>query len=91
MIVGILGTGLGLGLGLTLLKYRNEFLDLLRKCTGFELFPREIYNFDLLPSQTNPRDLLIICGSAFLICALAGLFPAWSAARVQSAQALRDF
>ncbi|MDD2706762.1 MAG: ABC transporter permease [Verrucomicrobiae bacterium] len=91
MVVGSIGTVLGLGLGLTLLRYRNEFLEFLRRCTGFELFPREIYNFDQLPSQTNPQDLIIICGSAFLICALAGLFPAWRAARLQPARALREF
>ncbi len=88
--VGALGTGLGLTLGVTLLHYRNEFLEFLRRVTGFELFPREVYYFDKLPSQTSPRDLLIICGSAFLICALAGLFPAWRAARLQPARAMRD-
>ncbi len=91
IVVGIIGTGLGLAWGLTLLHYRNEFLELLRRVTGFELFPREIYNFDLLPAQTSLRDLVIICTSAFLICSLAGLFPAWRAARLQSAHALRDF
>lgn len=91
VVVGILGTSFGLVLGLTLLHYRNEFLEFLRASTGFELFPREIYNFDLLPAQTNLRDLMIICSSAFLICSLAGLFPAWQAARLQPARALRDF
>jgi lipoprotein-releasing system permease protein len=90
MVVGVIGTALGLGLGLTLLHYRNPFLELMRGYTGFELFPREIYNFDQLPAQINPQDILIICGAAFLICALAGLFPAWRAARLQPARALRD-
>jgi lipoprotein-releasing system permease protein len=90
IIVGIIGTSLGLILGLTLLEYRNEFLDLMRHWTGFELFPREIYNFDQLPARTNRRDLILICGSAFLICKLAALFPAWRASRMQPARALRD-
>ncbi len=88
--VGAIGTGLGLVLGLTLLRYRNEFLEFLRRVTGFELFPREVYYFDQLPARTSPRDLLIICGAAFLICALAGLFPAWRAARLQPSRAMRD-
>ena len=91
MVVGGIGTSLGLGLGLALLHYRNEFLEFLRARTGYELFPREIYNFDQLPALTTPRDLMVVCGSAFLICTLAGLFPAWRAARLQSAQALREF
>ena len=91
MMVGAIGTSLGLCFGLLLLRYRNEFLDFLRKHTGYELFPREIYNFDLLPAQTNLQDLFIICSAAFLICTLASLFPAWRAARLQPAHALRDF
>ncbi len=91
LIVGAIGTSLGLGLGLTLLHYRNPFLEFLRRVTGFELFPREIYNFDQLPAQINPQDILLICVSAFLICTLAGLFPAWRAAKLEPARALRDF
>jgi len=91
MVVGALGTSLGLVMGLTLLHYRNPFLELLRSMTGFELFPREIYNFDQLPAQINPQDVLVICISAFLICTAAGLFPAWRAARLEPARALRDF
>jgi lipoprotein-releasing system permease protein len=91
MIVGAIGTTCGLGLGLLLLRYRNEFLEFLRKMTGFELFPREIYNFNQLPALTSLQDVVIICSSAFLICTLAGFIPAWRAARLQSAAALRDF
>lgn len=91
MIVGAIGTSLGLGSGLLLLHYRNEFLELLRKMTGFELFPREIYKFNEIPAITTPSDVILICSSAFLICSLAGLIPAWRAARLQAASALRDF
>ncbi len=91
VVVGTLGISLGLTLGLIILHYRNEFLEFLRAHSGFELFPREIYNFSQLPAQTNPKDALIICAVAFLICVLAGLFPAWRAARLQPARALRDF
>ncbi|MCC7518033.1 MAG: FtsX-like permease family protein [Verrucomicrobiae bacterium] len=88
--VGVLGTGFGLGLGLSLLRFRNEFLDFLRKTTGFELFPREVYHFDQLPAATNLRDLLVICGGALLICALAGLLPAWRAASLKPSRAMRE-
>lgn len=91
LIVGLIGTLLGLISGLTLLHYRNEFLELMRLYTGFELFPRNVYQFEQLPAQTSFRDLLIICGSAFIASALAGLFPAWRASRLQPARALRDY
>jgi lipoprotein-releasing system permease protein len=88
--VGVLGTGLGLALGLGLLRYRNEFLDFLRKTTGFELFPREVYHFDQLPAATSPKDLVLICGGALAICALAGLLPAWQASALKPARAMRE-
>lgn len=88
--VGFLGTGLGLALGLSLLHYRNEFLDFLRKTTGFELFPREVYHFDQLPAATSLRDLVLICGGALVICALAGLLPAWRAAALKPSRAMRE-
>ena len=90
-VVGIIGIHIGLGLGLLILRYRNDFLLFLRERTGFELFPQEIYNFDVLPALINPHDLLIICSSALLICTMAGLFPAWYAARIQPARALRNY
>ena len=88
--VGVLGTGLGLGLGLLLLRYRNEFLDFLRKTTGFELFPREVYHFDQLPAATSVSDLAMISGGALVICALAGFLPAWRAAVLQPSRAMRE-
>lgn len=91
IIVGIIGTILGLASGLTVLYYRNDFLEFLRVRTGFEIFPSEIYQFTQLPSQTSVTDLVIICGSALVICTLAGLFPAWRAARLQPAAAIREY
>ncbi len=91
IFVGTIGIGCGLGLGMTLLHYRNEILDFLREYTGYQLFPRQFYHFNQLPAETSPQDLLLICGSAFLICTLAGLIPAWRAARLEPARALRDF
>jgi len=35
------------------------------------------------------RDVLLICGSAWIICTLGGLFPAWRAGRLKPVEALR--
>lgn len=89
LIVGVLGVIAGFGLGLLALRFRNEFLDLMNRVTGFELFPRTIYAFDRLPALIVPGDLAIICGGSLLICLLAGLLPAWNAGRLQPVEALR--
>jgi lipoprotein-releasing system permease protein len=89
LVVGIIGVLAGLGLGMLALEYRNEFLHFMRSATGLELFPASIYIFTELPALIVPRDILSICGSALLICVLAGLIPAWTAGRLKPVEALR--
>jgi lipoprotein-releasing system permease protein len=87
--VGSIGVTAGYFLGRLLLAYRNEFLALMDRLTGFELFPKSIYGFDKLPALIVPRDLLLICGSALLVCLLGGVIPAWRAGRLKPVEALR--
>ena len=44
----------GFGLGILAVQYRNEFLHLLNRLTGFELFPAKIYMFTELPAVIVP-------------------------------------
>ncbi len=88
-IVGVTGVAAGLGLGMLALAYRNEFLRFMNRLTGFELFPASIYGFIELPALIVPRDVILICSSALLLCVLAGVLPAWNASRLQPVDALR--
>ena len=87
--VGVVGVAAGFGLGMVLLSYRNEFLHFMNRLTGFELFPPSIYNFSELPALIVPRDIVLICGSALVICILGGVIPAWRAGRLKPVEALR--
>lgn len=87
--VGVVGVLAGFGLGRLALYYRNEFLNLMNRLTGFELFPKSIYQFDQLPALIVNRDIVLICGSALLICLLGGVIPAWRAGRLKPVEALR--
>ena len=89
LIVSVLGIFAGLGLGWLAVTYRNEFLGLLRRTTGAQLFPPEIYGFTQLPALIMPRDLLVICGGSLIICLIAAAFPAWHASRLNPVEALR--
>ena len=42
-----------------------------------------------LPAAVEWGDVARVCGAAFLMCALATLYPAWRAARTLPAEALR--
>lgn len=88
-VVGVVGVVLGFGLGMLAVNYRNEFLRFMNRMTGFELFPASIYNFTELPALIVAGDIALICGSAFVICLLAGMYPAWNASRLKPVEALR--
>lgn len=87
--IAIVGVAAGVGIGFLALTYRNEFLFLMRRVTGLELFPEDIYQFSRLPALIVPGDILLICGSAFVICILGGVLPAWRAWRLKPVEALR--
>ncbi len=88
-MVGALGDLAGYGLGMLALAYRNEFLHFLDRLFGFQLFPPSIYGFTDLPALIVSKDILLICGSAWLVCILGGVIPAWRAGRLKPVEALR--
>jgi lipoprotein-releasing system permease protein len=88
-VVGVVGVICGYGLGMLAVAYRNEFLGMLRRTLGFELFPQSVYQFKELPAIINPRDIIVICTGSLIISVLAGLLPAWNAGRLKPVEALR--
>jgi lipoprotein-releasing system permease protein len=89
LIISALGILAGLVLGLLAVSYRNEFLTFMRRLTGFQLFPADVYGFSNLPALVEAGDVAIICGGSLLICLLAAVFPAWHASKLNPVEALR--
>jgi lipoprotein-releasing system permease protein len=89
-IVAVLGIIAGLLGGMTVLHFRNDLRDFIAAQTGRDFFPQDIYFLSEIPSQIQVVDLSSICGLAVLLCLMAAFVPAWFAAKVDPAVALRD-
>lgn len=89
-IVALVGLCGGLAGGFTILHFRNDLRRWIAESTGRDFFPQDIYFLSEIPSQIDLLDLATISGLATVLCVLAALIPAWVAARVDPAVALRE-
>jgi lipoprotein-releasing system permease protein len=89
MVVGFFGNIIGLTAGLGLVHFRNGFSHWLTQTFGIEIFPASVYQFTEIPAELRANDIALICVSAFIVCSIAALIPAFLAARLDPVKALR--
>lgn len=89
IIVGIAGSLTGLALGLLAVHYRGVIVQILRGI-GIDPFPPEFHGMSELPARIIPEQIAIICVVAVILCIIAALIPALSAAFRDPAKSLRN-
>ena len=87
--VGLIGTVAGIGFGVIVVTYHMAILRAMRYVTGQEIFPREIYMFSELPAHIVTTDVLWIAVISIVLCTFGGVIPAFRAAKLDPAGALR--
>lgn len=87
--VGLIGTTCGVLFGWLVVTYRMAILKTMRYLTGQEIFPAKIYLFDELPAHIVWSDVAVICVISILLCTCGALIPAFRAANLDPAKALR--
>ncbi|MFO1447730.1 MAG: ABC transporter permease [Opitutaceae bacterium] len=90
ILIGFFGTGAGLILGWVMLAVRNDVVLTIARLTQREEALRRFYQFSNLPAHTAPGDIVLIVGLTLVISLLAGLIPAWRAARLKPVEAFRN-
>ena len=88
-VIGLLGTTLGVVAGLILSFNVTAWVDAIQKFFNIQLINQEFYFVSSLPSDVHLWDVISITGFTLVMCLLATLYPAWRAALVQPAEALR--
>ena len=89
-IIGLGGTIGGLALGLGTLHYRDTIVAAFTRLTSSEAALTRFYQFSRLPAYTTTADLTLIISLSVVISTIAGLLPAWRAAKLKAVEALRS-
>jgi len=89
VLIGLGGTLLGAFLGKVLSDHLGAIVGALERVFDTQFIDARVYFISDLPTYVEINDVLQICGVAFVLCALATIYPAWRASRTAPAQALR--
>lgn len=89
VLIGLAGTTLGAGLGILTSRHLEALVRLLERALGTQFLDARVYYMSDLPAFVEWQDVVRVCGVAFVLCAIATLYPAWRAARTAPAEALR--
>ncbi len=89
VLIGLAGTMLGAALGVLVSDHLQALVSLLERLVHTQFLNPKVYYMSELPAHVQGSDVLRVCGVAFLLCALATIYPAWRAARTAPAEALR--
>ncbi len=88
-VIGTLGVALGVAGGVALTKNLDRIVKLIEHITGVEVMPADVYYISGLPTRLEWHDVSMIAAVGLVLCFLATLYPAWRAARIDPANALR--
>jgi lipoprotein-releasing system permease protein len=88
-IIGVIGTIAGLILGLLLASNVTSLVEILQHALNVKFISEDVYFIGFVPSDIRQVDVVMICIFSLVMSLLATLYPAWQAANIQPAEALR--
>jgi lipoprotein-releasing system permease protein len=89
LALGVVGSGLGLVIGLTIVTYLDKIERWLSWLTGADLFDRNLYYFDRIPTVIDGFTIAWIVLGSLLIAVASSVLPAFRAAALRPVQSLR--
>ena len=89
LIVGLMGTVIGVAFGVLFSLTIGDMAAFIEQALGITLLSADVYPVDFLPSELRFSDIVVVGAGVFVLCLIATIYPAWRAAGVQPAEALR--
>lgn len=88
-IIGMIGTVVGVVGGMSLTLHLEQILKCIEALFQITLLPEDVYYITGLPTDMQGSDVMTVAAVALMMSFVATLYPAWRAARIQPAEALR--
>jgi lipoprotein-releasing system permease protein len=88
-IIGLLGTAIGVIGGVLLALNVGTVLPAIERAFNFQFLDKTVYYISELPSDLQRADVVTIALIALALALVATVYPAWSASKVNPADALR--
>lgn len=88
-LIGILGTALGVAGGVALALNIDVVVPAIERLLNVQFLDKTVYYISELPSDLQRADVVTIALIALMLALLATIYPAWRAAKVNPADALR--
>ena len=88
-LIGFLATIAGVIFGVTFSFYIEEIRQFLSMTLGLQIFPEDIYFLSEMPSELNPKSILLISSFSIIVSSLASLFPSIAVTKIEPIKALK--
>ena len=88
-LIGFIGTAIGVVAGVALAKNIDVVVPAIERLFSVQFLDKTVYYITDLPSDLQRGDVVLVALIALLLALVATLYPAWRAARVNPAEALR--
>jgi len=87
--IGLSGILVGAAIGVPLALNAGAIVAAVEKLLHMHLFNPQVYFISRIPSVVVPGDVIGVCVLAWVLSVIAALYPAWRAAHIEPAEALR--
>ncbi len=88
-LIGFFATIAGVALGITFSIYIEEVRQFISALTNFEIFPKDVYFLDKMPSKLSFGSIISISAFSILITILTSLLPSLSVSKIETIKALK--